>query len=165
VSALQLARSYTALADNGILHSVSLLKRDEDIDAKRVFSAKTAKKVRAMLETVISKEGTAYEARVDGYKVAGKTGTVKKAGSGGYSEKTYFAVFAGMAPASNPRLITVVMIDEPSAGDYYGGLVSAPVFSKVMAGALRIMDVAPDEEHTMPILLTKKGVVRPHDAE
>jgi cell division protein FtsI (penicillin-binding protein 3) len=165
VSALQLARSYTALADNGILHSVSLLKREEDIDAKRVFSSKTAKKVRAMLETVISKEGTAYEARVDGYRVAGKTGTVKKAGSGGYSEKTYFAVFAGMAPASNPRLITVVMIDEPSAGDYYGGLVSAPVFSKVMAGALRIMDVAPDEEHTMPILLTKKGVVRPHDAE
>jgi cell division protein FtsI (penicillin-binding protein 3) len=153
------------LADNGILHSVSLLKREEDIDAKRVFSSKTAKKVRAMLETVISKEGTAYEARVDGYRVAGKTGTVKKAGSGGYSEKTYFAVFAGMAPASNPRLITVVMIDEPSAGDYYGGLVSAPVFSKVMAGALRIMDVAPDEEHTMPILLTKKGVVRPHDAE
>jgi cell division protein FtsI (penicillin-binding protein 3) len=161
VSALQLARSYTALADDGVLHSVSLLKRDEDIDAQRVFSAKTAKKVRAMLETVISKEGTAYEARVDGYKVAGKTGTVKKAGSHGYSEKSYFAVFAGMAPASNPRLIIVVMIDEPSAGDYYGGLVSAPVFSKVMAGALRIMEVAPDEENTMPILLTKKGVIRP----
>ncbi|SJM92343.1 peptidoglycan D,D-transpeptidase FtsI family protein [Crenothrix polyspora] len=165
VSALQLARSYTALADDGILHSISLLKRDEDIDSKRVFTAKTAKKVRAMLETVISKDGTAYEARVDGYRVAGKTGTVKKAGSGGYSEKTYFAVFAGMAPASHPRLIIVVMIDEPSAGDYYGGLVSAPVFSKVMAGALRIMEVAPDEEHTMPILLTKKGVIRPHAAE
>jgi cell division protein FtsI (penicillin-binding protein 3) len=161
VSALQLARSYTALADDGLLHSVSLLKREEDVDVQRVFSAKTAKKVRAMLETVISKEGTAYEARVDGYRVAGKTGTVKKAGSGGYSKDSYFAVFAGMAPASNPRLIVVVMIDEPSAGDYYGGLVSAPVFAKVMAGALRVMDVAPDEEHTMPILLTKKGVIRP----
>jgi cell division protein FtsI (penicillin-binding protein 3) len=161
VSALQLARSYTALADDGVLHSVSLLKRDEDNETQRVFTAKTAKAVRAMMETVISKEGTAYEARVDGYRVAGKTGTVKKAGQHGYEANHYFAVFAGMAPASNPRLIIVVMIDEPSAGDYYGGLVSAPVFAKVMAETLRIMEVAPDEEHTMPILLTKKGVVRP----
>ncbi len=115
-SALQLARAYTALADDGILHSVSLLKREEDDDAVRVFSAKTAKSVRAMMETVIMKDGTAYEARVDGYTAAGKTGTVKKAGSRGYTEKSYFAVFAGMAPASDPRLIIVVMIDEPSAG-------------------------------------------------
>ncbi len=157
-SALQLARAYTALADDGILHSVSLLKREEDDDAVRVFSAKTAKSVRKMMETVLMKDGTAYEARVDGYTAAGKTGTVKKAaGSRGYAEKNYFAVFAGMAPASDPRLIIVVMIDEPSAGQYYGGLVSAPVFSKVMAGALRILEVAPDQEETMPILLTQKS--------
>lgn len=157
-SALQLARAYTALADDGILHSVSLLKREEDDDAVRVFSAKTAKSVRKMMETVLMKDGTAYEARVDGYTAAGKTGTVKKAaGSRGYTEKNYFAVFAGMAPASDPRLIIVVMIDEPSAGQYYGGLVSAPVFSKVMAGALRILEVAPDQEETMPILLTQKS--------
>ncbi|MFU8787655.1 MAG: peptidoglycan D,D-transpeptidase FtsI family protein [Methylobacter sp.] len=156
-SALQLARSYTALADNGILHSVSVLKRDEDVDQQRVFSAKTAKRVRAMMETVLMKDGTAYEARVDGYSAAGKTGTVKKAGAGGYVEKSYFSVFAGMAPAKNPRLIVVVMIDEPSAGQYYGGIVSAPVFSKVMAGALRILEVAPDQQDNMPVLLTRQG--------
>jgi cell division protein FtsI (penicillin-binding protein 3) len=157
VSAVQLARAYTALADDGILHSVSLLKRDEDDKAQRVFSAKTAKTIRSMLENVIMKDGTAYEARVDGYTVAGKTGTVKKSiGRLGYASNSYFSVFAGMAPATDPRLIIVVMIDEPSAGQYYGGLVSAPVFSKVMTGALRLLNVAPDQETTMPILLTRQ---------
>ncbi len=155
-SVLQLARAYTALADDGILHSVSLLKREEDDDTVRVFSPKTAKTVRKMMETVLTKEGTAIEAAVPGYSAAGKTGTAKKATSHGYTEKTYFAVFSGMAPVENPRLIIAVMIDEPSAGNYYGGLVAAPVFSKVMAGALRILDVAPDKEETMPILLTHK---------
>jgi len=145
------------LADDGILHSVSLFRRDEDVDQQRVFSAKTAKRVRTMLESVLMKDGTAYEGRVDGYSVAGKTGTVKKAGAGGYVEKSYFSVFAGMAPAKNPRLIIVVMVDEPSAGQYYGGIVSAPVFSKVMAGALRVLEVAPDQQDSMPILLTQKG--------
>ena len=157
VSALQLARAYTALADDGVLHSVSLLKRDEDIDAQRVLSQKTAKTIRTMMETVISKEGTAYEARVDGYRVAGKTGTAKKAGSHGYSADSYFALFAGLAPASDPRLVIVVMIDEPSAGQYYGGLVAAPVFSKVMGGALRLLGVTPDQENTMPILIARKN--------
>lgn len=157
VSALQLARAYTALADDGVLHSVSLLKRDEDVDAQRVLSKKTAKTVRTMMETVISKEGTAYEARVDGYRVAGKTGTAKKAGSHGYSADSYFALFAGLAPASDPRLVIVVMIDEPSAGQYYGGLVSAPVFSKVMGGALRLLGVTPDQENTMPVLIARKN--------
>ncbi|MSP27216.1 MAG: penicillin-binding protein 2 [Methylococcales bacterium] len=156
VSAIQLARAYTALADDGILHSISLIKRDEDDKPRRVFSANTAKTIRSMLENVIMKDGTAYEARVDGYTVAGKTGTVKKANeSHGYGSSTYFSVFAGMAPARNPRLIIVVMIDEPSAGKYYGGLVAAPVFSKVMTGALRLLNVAPDQETTMPILLTR----------
>ncbi|MDD5460354.1 MAG: penicillin-binding transpeptidase domain-containing protein [Methylococcales bacterium] len=154
-SALQLARAYTALADDGVLHSVSLLKREEDDDAVRIFSTKTAKSVRKMMETVLMKDGTAYEARVDGYTAAGKTGTVKKADARGYAENSYFSVFAGMAPANDPRLIMVVMIDEPSAGQYYGGLVSAPVFSRVMAGALRILEVPPDQEETMPVLLTQ----------
>lgn len=154
-SALQLARAYTALADDGVLHSVSLFKRDEDLEARRIFSAGTVQRVRKMMESVVTKDGTAYEARVDGYRVAGKTGTVKKAsGSHGYGGNKYFAVFAGMAPASDPRLIITVMIDEPGAGQYYGGLVSAPVFSKVMSGALRLLGVAPDQEDTMPILLT-----------
>jgi len=154
-SVLQLARSYTALADEGVLHSVSLLKRDEDHDAKRVFTAKTAKKVTEMLEHVIKKDGTAYQARVDGYRVAGKTGTVKKATAGGYADDRYFAVFVGLAPVSNPRFVIAVMVDEPSAGKYYGGLVAAPIFSKVMAGALRVYGIAPDKEDTMPVLLTK----------
>jgi cell division protein FtsI (penicillin-binding protein 3) len=157
MSAIQLARSYTALADDGILHSVSLLKRDEDVDAKRVFSEKTAKKVRTMMESVITKEGTAYEARVDGYRIAGKTGTAKKAGAHGYAANSYIALFAGLAPASNPRLIIVVMIDEPSAGQYYGGLVAAPVFSKVMGGSLRLLGITPDQESTMPVLLARKN--------
>jgi cell division protein FtsI (penicillin-binding protein 3) len=156
-SALQLARAYTALADDGVMHSISLLKRDEDYDAMRVFTPKTAKSVRTMMEQVITKDGTAYEARVDGYSVAGKTGTVKKSGGrSGYIAKKYFSVFAGMAPAKDPRLVMVVMIDEPSAGQYYGGLVSAPVFSRVMTGALRILDVAPDQLETVPILLTQQ---------
>jgi cell division protein FtsI (penicillin-binding protein 3) len=156
-SVVQLAKAYTALADDGVLHSVSLLKRDEDPNPVRVFSAKTAQSVRKMMETVIMKDGTAYEARVDGYTVAGKTGTVKKAsGAHGYTSNKYFAVFAGMAPASDPKLIITVMIDEPSAGKYYGGLVSAPVFSRVMSGALRVLDIAPDREDTMPIVLSHK---------
>ena len=155
-SVLQLARAYTALADDGILHSVSLLKREEDDDTVRVFSAKTAKTVRKMMETVLTKDGTAIQAVVPGYSAAGKTGTAKKSTGHGYTEKSYFAVFSGLAPVENPRLIIAVMIDEPSAGNYYGGLVAAPVFSKVMAGALRILGVAPDKLDAMPLLLTRK---------
>jgi len=157
-SVLQLARAYTALADDGVLHSVSLLKRDEDTDEKRVFSSKTAKQIRSMLEHVVMQDGTAYLARVDGYRVAGKTGTVRKAGAGGYKEKKYLSVFVGMAPASNPRLVMAVMVDEPKAGKYYGGLVSGPVFSNVMAGALRVLGVAQDQVETMPLLLSNKTV-------
>lgn len=156
-SILQLARAYTALADNGLLHSVSLLKRDVDERAERVFSAKTAAEVRGMLETVVNRDGTAYQARVDGYRVAGKTGTVKKlSAGGGYTDDKYLGLFVGMAPASNPRLVIAIMVDEPGAGKYYGGLVAAPAFSKVMTGALRIMGIAPDQEESMPILLANK---------
>ncbi len=154
-STLQLARAYTTLADDGILHSVSLLKREIDNDAKRVFSKKTAIKVREMIEHVLEKDGTAYQARVDGYRVAGKTGTVKKAMAGGYTEDRYLAVFVGLAPASNPRFVIAVMVDEPSAGKYYGGQVAGPIFAKAMAGALRAYGVEPDKEDTMPVLLTK----------
>ena len=156
-SILQLARAYTALADNGVVHSVSLLKREEDPDARQVFKPQTAQTVRNMLEKVISKEGTAYQARVEGYRVAGKTGTVKKAAaSGGYTQDKYLSVFVGMAPASNPRFVIAVVVDEPSTGQYYGGLVAAPAFSSVMAGILRIYGVEPDGMDTMPLLLTRQ---------
>ncbi len=165
-SALQLARAYTALANDGMLHSVSILKRDDNDDTYieppvRVFSPQTARNVRAMMEHVVSKEGTAPEARVDGYTVAGKTGTAKKAGAHGYTENSYFSVFAGMIPAKNPRLIAVVMIDEPHAGEYYGGKVAAPVFARVMAGAMRILAVTPDKQETMPVLLTQNHYTKP----
>ncbi len=162
-SALQLARAYTALANDGVLHSVTIQKRDETNtdQTERVFSPQTARKVKAMMEQVITKEGTAYEARVEGYTVAGKTGTAKKAGPHGYIENHYFSVFAGMIPAKNPRLIAVVMIDEPSAGEYYGGKVAAPVFARAMAGAMRILAVTPDKQETLSILLTQNHYTRP----
>ncbi len=145
VSTLQLARAYTALADDGILHSVSLLKRERDDKPQRIFKAEVAKKVRAMLEHVVEPGGTGRRANIAGYRVAGKTGTAKKAKKGGYSEKDYFAIFVGIAPASNPRFVIAVMIDEPQ-NKYYGGLVAAPVFAKVMAGTLRIYGVEPDKK-------------------
>ena len=151
-STLQLARAYLALANDGMLPRVSLLKENGAADdSQRAMSAKTARTVRAMLENVVSREGTALRASVPGYRVAGKTGTVKKSSDkGGYTEDRYLSVFAGMAPASDPKLVMVVMVDDPSAGEYYGGSVAAPVFSSVMSGALRLLNISPDQESTMP---------------
>lgn len=145
VSALQLARAYTALANDGVMPMTSLTKVEGEVDAHRIMSAKTANSMMAMLETVVSKEGTAFQASVPGFRAAGKTGTVKRLGARGYTTSSYNALFAGVAPASNPRLVMVVVIDEPSAGDYYGGVVAAPIFSKVMQESLRILNVAPDQ--------------------
>jgi len=154
MSTLQLARAYTVLADDGVLHTVSLLKREKDEYATQVLSPKTAIKVRTMIEQVVQKGGTATRARVDGYRVAGKTGTSKKASSkGGYGDD-HLSVFVGMAPASDPKLVIAVMVDSPQ-GAYYGGLVAAPIFAKVMGGALRVLGIAPDEEQTMSVLLSK----------
>ena len=146
VTSLQLARAYAALAADGVLRPVSLFKLSpEQVPAgKRVMSAETARRVRQMLESVVSREGTAPKAAVPGYRVSGKTGTARKSIAGGYAKDRYQALFAGMIPASAPRLVMVVMIDEPSAGDYYGGLVSGPVFAEVMAGAMRLLNIAPD---------------------
>jgi len=102
----------------------------------------------------VHKDGTAYRARIDGYRVAGKTGTVKKAARGGYGRE-YLSVFVGMAPASNPEFVIALMVDSPQVGGYYGGVVAAPIFSKVMAGALRLLNIPPDEEKTMSVLLKK----------
>ena len=144
-SVLQLTRAYAAIANDGAMPMAHLAWVEGNGDSSRIMSAKTAISLRSMLEKVVSKEGTALQAAVPGFRVAGKTGTVKKLGArGGYTTSRYNAVFAGMAPASNPRLVMVVMIDEPSAGEYYGGVVAAPVFSKVMQESLRILDIAPD---------------------
>lgn len=155
VSALQLARAYTALGNEGLMPMASLTRVDEDPEVHRIMSAKTASMMMGMLETVVSKEGTAFQAAVPGYRVAGKTGTVKKLGAHGYTASSYNALFAGVAPASDPRLVMVVMIDEPSAGDYYGGVVAAPVFSRVMQEALRVLNIAPDQS-TPSILVARQ---------
>jgi cell division protein FtsI (penicillin-binding protein 3) len=120
------------------------------------MSEKTANSVRSMLESVVTREGTAIKASIPGFRVAGKTGTVKKTGAHGYEESQYLSLFAGMAPASKPRLVMVVMIDQPSAGEYYGGAVAAPVFSSVMEGALRFLNVAPDRDDLAPVMVADK---------
>ena len=144
VSLLQLARAYGVFANDGELIPVSLLKTKDAPIGQQVVSAETAHQIKDMLELVVQPGGTAPKAQVLGYRVAGKTGTAHKLGIGGYQADKYIASFVGMAPASNPRLIIAVMIDEPSNGQYYGGAVAAPVFSAVMSGALRMLAVPQD---------------------
>ncbi|GAB3310708.1 peptidoglycan D,D-transpeptidase FtsI family protein [Haliea atlantica] len=145
---LQLARAYSAFANDGQLPQVSLL-RVADADAADtavpVVSADLAREVRDVLHRVTGEHGTARRARVDGYDVGGKTGTVHKVGPGGYQDKKYLALFAGMAPIDNPRFVTVVVIDEPQGEAYGGGAAAAPVFARVAAGTLRLLNVAPDQ--------------------
>ncbi|MFZ5509348.1 MAG: peptidoglycan D,D-transpeptidase FtsI family protein [Pseudomonadota bacterium] len=144
VSLMQLARAYLVFARDGDLIPLSLTRLDTPpLAGRRVFSQQTAREVRLMLEMAVQPGGTAPKAQVPGYRVAGKTGTAHKLEGGRYSNH-YVSSFVGFAPASDPRLIVAVMIDEPSAGRYYGGEVAAPVFSRVMAGALRALGVPPD---------------------
>jgi len=161
VTPLQLARAYAAFANGGVVPAVTLLKRDEPADGTRVFSENTAREVRAMLELAVGTEGTGGLARVADYRVAGKTGTVRKLTANGYSESHYVAWFAGLAPATNPRLVMVVAVDDPARGGYFGGAVAAPVFARVMAGALRLLDIAPDapREETHKILTVRNDRV------
>ncbi len=153
VSLLQMARAYTVFANAGELRPVSLLKLKDYPVGQQVFSAETAQAVKSMLELVVQPGGTAPKAQIMGYRVAGKTGTAHKLGVGGYQEDKYVSSFVGIAPASNPRLIIAVMIDEPNNGQYYGGTVAAPVFSAVMAAALRMLAVpndAPNDNVVLP---------------
>ena len=143
VNLLQLARAYTAFANEGMLLPVSLLKLSAPPQGTRVFSAATAREVRDMLELVVKPGGTAPLAQISGYRVAGKTGTAHKLENGRYVDH-YVASFVGMAPASNPRLIVAVKIDDPQGTQYYGGEVAAPVFSTVMSQALHMLGVPND---------------------
>ncbi|WP_415887101.1 peptidoglycan D,D-transpeptidase FtsI family protein [Neptuniibacter sp. SY11_33] len=144
VTPLQLAQSYLALANDGVVSPVSLIRQNEAGKPVRVMPADVAVDVREMMETVISVKGTGRRAAVQGYRVAGKTGTVHKVGRGGYIDDQYISTFAGLAPVSDPRLVTVVMIDNPKGQEYYGGEVAAPVFSRAVGGALRLMNIPPD---------------------
>ncbi len=143
VTALQLAQAYATIASGGVRRPVSLLKRTEIPDGKQVVSEVIAHQVRDMLKTVTQPGGTATRAQIPAYGVAGKTGTAHKVGETGYLDHKYVALFAGMAPADNPRLVAVVIIDEPKDGGYYGGEAAAPVFANVVEGALRLLHVPP----------------------
>jgi cell division protein FtsI (penicillin-binding protein 3) len=144
VTPLQLAQAYAAIGNEGRLRPVSLVALDQPGDAEQVISEDTAVSVRRMLEEVVRPGGTGTKAAIDGYRVAGKTGTAWKFATGGYSQDKYISIFAGLAPASDPHLATVVVIDEPSGELYYGSDVAAPVFADVMSESLRLLAVAPD---------------------
>jgi cell division protein FtsI (penicillin-binding protein 3) len=146
VTALQLVHAYSAIANNGRILPLTILKTDQPPDAAQVIPEKIAKTLQGMMQEVIEDPRGVYRARVPGYHVAGKSGTARKAtvGSKGYTENAYRSLFAGFGPMSNPRYAVVVVIDEPRKAGYFGGLVSAPVFSKVMSGTLRLMNVTPD---------------------
>ena len=144
VSAIQLARAYTVFTNDGVLLPATFIKRDGDVIGKQIFTQKTAKTMSQMLETVTQAGGTATRGQVPGYRIAGKTGTAYKLVNGQYADNLYVSSFVGYGPASNPRYIIAVTIDEPSAGKHFGGDVSAPVFSNVMSQALRMTGVPPD---------------------
>lgn len=141
---LQLAHAYAVLGAGGLNRPATLLALDAPPEPGRVLGEPSARAVLRMMEAVVEEGGTATRAAIPGYTVAGKTGTARKFTTGGYHEDRYIAVFAGVAPASDPRVAAVVVIDEPSAGAYYGGDVAAPVFSRVVGDSLRILGVPPD---------------------
>ncbi len=144
VTALQLAQAYAAMGNSGRMNPVSLVALETQTEGEQVIAPDTAAAVRRMLEEVVRPGGTGTKAAVPGYRVAGKTGTAWKFAAGGYSEDRYISIFAGLAPASDPKLAAVVVIDEPSGELYYGSDVAAPVFADVMTESLRLLAVPPD---------------------
>lgn len=153
VTALHLVRAYSAIANDGLMPQLHLIADPSLPPPQRAISAATAREVRRMLQGVVSREGTAIRASIPGYRIAGKTGTVHKvADTGGYADKRYQSAFIGMVPADHPRLIGLILIDEPSSQAYYGGLVAAPVFSTVLQGALRLLQIPPDDPDPLNML-------------
>jgi cell division protein FtsI (penicillin-binding protein 3) len=143
-SLFQIARAYTIFARDGELVPATIYKSDVRPKGTQVISAKTAIQMREMLETVTQTGGTAINAQTLGYRVGGKTGTAHKVEGKGYATNKYRGFFVGLAPMSAPRIVVAVMVDEPSSGGYYGGVVAAPAFSNIVAGTLRGMSVLPD---------------------
>jgi cell division protein FtsI (penicillin-binding protein 3) len=143
VTPLQLATAYSALADGGVMHSPTFIKGGDNPD-KQIVTPQIARELVSMLETVTAPGGTATRAQIANYAVAGKTGTAHQATGGGYAKNSYNSLFAGIVPATNPQLVGVIVINNPKKGGYFGAVVSAPVFQRVMSGALRLLDVPPD---------------------
>jgi cell division protein FtsI (penicillin-binding protein 3) len=155
VTALQLAEAFAALADEGRLRRPSLVMGATN-PATSILDPVIARQVASMLETVTGPEGTGKKARVENYRVSGKTGTSRKASASGYASR-YIASFAGFAPSSDPRVVGVVVINDPSGGVYYGGLVAGPLFSEVMTGAMRLLNIPPDNFGGMVAQATDPG--------
>jgi len=152
VTGLQLAGAYAALANDGLAQSLKLVREQTQVlgsEPRQVVTPQAARTVRQKMSGVVSNEGTASRAALPGYSVAGKTGTVRKVGGSGYNRERHQSLFVGMTPLDNPRVVTVVVIDEPRGKDYYGGAVAAPVFARVMRDALRVMKVRPDQGGTL----------------
>lgn len=163
-SSLQLARAYSILANDGARHEISMTAIDSAPESVQVVDAEMVKSIRKMLKTAASDKGTGKRAMIDGYSVGGKTGTLHKVkAGGGYDDHRYMSIFAGLSPVDNPRLVTIVVIDEPREGDYFGGLVAAPVFSEVTGNALRLLQVTPDNMDvtrniaSLKAMLAKRG--------
>ena len=150
VTPLQLVHAYATVGGFGVTRPVSFLRLDGPPPGERAVDEHVCRELVGMLESVVAAEGTGKLAAIPGYRVSGKTGTAWKATAGGYSTDRYMAVFGGVAPTTAPRLAAVVVIDEPSAGQHMGGQVAAPVFSRVVGGALRLLAVAPDQRVSAP---------------
>lgn len=163
VTALQLAQAYSVIADGGIRKPVSLLKLSDDevaaLPRDRVLSASISAQVKEMLETVVDprRGGSAREARVPFFKVAGKTGTAHVVGERGYEANLHNSLFAGMIPASDPKIVVVIVINEPKGDEHYGGQVAAPVFSRVASGAMRLLNIPPDDLPVSQSILSSGG--------
>ena len=145
---LQMAQAYAAIANGGKLRQPTFIQGSNNPPISAI-DTRVANQVAAMLETVTSKAGTGKRARVANYRIAGKTGTSHKASASGYADSRYVSSFAGFGPVSNPRLVCVVVINDPTGKEYYGGLVAAPLFSTVMTGAMRLMNIPPDNYPAM----------------
>jgi len=152
VTPLQLAKAYSVIANEGRVNPISILKLEQPPVGEQVIDPKVAHAMLNMMEGVTKAGGTATKARIGGYRVAGKTGTARKAIAGGYGDD-YVVSFAGIAPIDNPRLVTIVIINEPKGDKYYGGDVAAPVFAKVTTGALQLLNVAPSKTIELPVSL------------
>jgi cell division protein FtsI (penicillin-binding protein 3) len=156
VTTLQLARAYAAIAAGGVVRPVSMLALNKAPAGERAVSASTARQLTQMLEAVVEPTGTGRRAAVRNFRVAGKTGTAQVATVGGHADDRHTAFFAGFAPASEPRLVVVVVIDEPQ-GAYYGSDVAAPVFSNIVSGALRVLAVPPDALPAAPLTVVAQA--------
>ena len=156
VTPIQLAQAYAAIANKGVNKPLSLRKNNQN-EGKRIIKEETAAKILKMLEKVVV-DGTSKKAKVAGYRVGGKSGTVWKiSGTGGYSNDRYRAIFAGVAPIEDPRLVAVVLIDEPTGEFYYGGDVAAPVFSEIISESLQLLAIPPDENVIESVLLAESN--------